>query len=104
MLYEAAREVYIAGAMQADTVSILTNSLKHVVTSGTAQSLQTPGLTLAAKTGTALKGDDKTKKIAWIAAWYQDMPDDRLVLVMIEGPRSQSDRRHAVAKALLQKD
>lgn len=104
VLYEAAREVYIAGAMQADTVSILTNSLKHVVTSGTAQSLQTPGLTLAAKTGTALKGDDKTKKIAWIAAWYQDMSDDRLVLVMIEGPRSQSDRRHAVAKALLQKD
>ena len=102
ILYQAEREVYIEDAMDPETVDILTYSLKNVVKSGTAQSLQTKGLTLAAKTGTALKGDDKTKKIAWIAAWYQDMDADRLTVVMIEGPRAQNDRRHAVAKALLQ--
>ena len=103
VLYEAEREVYISGAITQETVDTLTYSLKRVVTSGTAQSLQTNGLTLAAKTGTALKGDDQSKRIAWIAAWYQDMDDDRLVLVMIEGPRTQSDRRHAIARELLQK-
>ncbi len=101
VIYEAEREVYVVGAMKEETVDTLIYSLKHVVTSGTAKSIRTEGLTLAAKTGTALKGAEKTTKIAWIAAWYQGMQKDRLVVVMIEGERNQADDRHAVAKELL---
>ena len=104
VLYQAEREVYIQGAMKQETIDTLIYSLKRVVTSGSAQSLQTKGLTLAAKTGTALKGNDKTQRIAWLTAWYQDMEEHRLTVVVTERSENQTDRRHAITKALLQKD
>lgn len=104
VLYQAEREVYIQGAMKQETIDALIYSLRRVVTSGSAQSLQTKGLTLAAKTGTALKGNDKTQRIAWLTAWYQDMAEHRLTVVVTERSENQKDRRHAITKALLQKD
>jgi cell division protein FtsI/penicillin-binding protein 2 len=101
-VFEAEQSYFVIGAMRKDTIDILTYSLKNVVASGTAQSLQTPGLTIAAKTGTALKGDNKNKQIAWICAWYQDMEEQRLVVTVIESNQGESTARHAITKALLQ--
>lgn len=99
--YEAQSEIYIKSALKKDTVDILNYSLKRVVVSGTAKSIQIAGKTLAAKTGTALKGEDKNRKIAWIAAWYQDMSEHRLAVVIVDSDRSADDHRHAITKALL---
>ncbi len=100
-IYQAEREVYIENVMREDTVDILTYSLKRVVLSGTAKSLKITGKTIAAKTGTALKGEEKDRKIAWIAGWYQDMSEDRLVVVVVDSERYASDNRHAIARSLL---
>ena len=102
IIFQAEKEVWKAGVIKPETLEILNYSMKNVVLSGTAKSLQTKGLTLAAKTGTALKGDGKDTKIAWLAAWYTGMEEQRLVVVNIEGPRKNDDNRHAIAKALLQ--
>ena len=101
VLYQATKEYWKTNVMQTDTIDLLTYSLKRVVTNGTAKALKTEGLTLAAKTGTALKGDNKKQKIAWVCTWYQDMDEERLVVVMVDGPRSSNDHRHDIAKVLL---
>ena len=101
VLYQATKEYWKTNVMQTDTIDLLTYSLKRVVTNGTAKALKTDGLTLAAKTGTALKGDNKKQKIAWVCTWYQDMEEERLVVVMVDGPRSSNDHRHDIAKVLL---
>ena len=100
---EAQTEVFKTGIMKTETISTLIPSLKDVVTSGTASRIQIDGLTLAAKTGTALKGeaDNKTQKISWICGWWQDMPEDRLALVVIEASRYDNDQKQYIVRELL---
>ena len=103
VLYQAEKEVYIKSAMKPETVRTLTPALIAVVNSGTARSLKKDDVVIAAKTGTALKGDKKNTKVAWVAAWYVDSDEEKLVVVMTEGNRYQPDHRHDVAKVLLEK-
>lgn len=103
VLYQAEKEVYIKGVMKPETVRTLTPALIAVVNSGTARSLKKDDVVIAAKTGTALKGDKKNTKVAWVAAWYVDSDEEKLVVVMTEGNRYQPDHRHDVAKVLLEK-
>ncbi len=70
-LYTAEREVYLTGLMKQETIDTLIPCLRAVVKTGTAQSIQIKDLPLAAKTGTALKGAEKTEKVSWLAAWWQ---------------------------------
>lgn len=95
------RTVYKEQAIQSSTLSVLNPILRKVVQEGTAKSVQVDGVTIAAKTGTALKGSEKTQEISWIAAWWQGMSEDRLVVVMIEGPRGEGTDKFSIAKALL---
>ncbi len=46
--------------------NILHESLRAVVTEGTAQNLEIPHLTVAAKTGTAQAGNKKDRQVAWV--------------------------------------
>ncbi len=100
-------ETYKSGVMSTKTINTLIPALKDVVESGTARSIQISGLTLAAKTGTALKGKDNSERTSWVAAWWQGMKDSRLTLVLIDGPRYDSagnlteERKFSIAHELL---
>lgn len=101
-LYQAEREVYMQGIMRQETIETLLSCLRAVVKSGTAQSIQIKDVPMAAKTGTALRGAEKTEKISWLAAWWQDAPQgNRLAVTMIDSPRGMIDHKHAVTKELL---
>lgn len=97
-------EVWKESVVEPGALSTLSEALETVVESGTASSIQIEGVNLAAKTGTALKGDDKTKESSWISAWYQGMEENRLALVVVDGPRRQGQFKFRVAKELLQPD
>lgn len=97
-------EVWKKSVIGSDALATLSSSLRQVVESGTAKSIQIEGITLAAKTGTALKGDDKTKESSWISAWYQGMTEDRLAMVMVDGPRREGRFKFQIAKELLKQD
>ena len=98
------REVYKSGIMKESTINTLIPTLKDVVNSGTAKSIKIEGLTLAAKTGTAIKGSDKTQKTSWLVAWWEDQEESRLALCMVDGPREMNDYKHRIVKALLTPD
>ena len=101
-LYAAEREIYIENIMTEETVATLLPCLRSVVKSGTAQSIQIKDLPLAAKTGTAIKGAEKTEKVSWLAAWWQGAEQgNRLVVTMVDSPRLVTDYKHAVTKELL---
>ena len=55
---------------------------------GTGRSLKVTSVTVAAKTGTAEIGNDKSRQISWFAGFRCDTEDKdaRLVLVMLEVP------------------
>ncbi len=101
IVYQAEREIYISHVMEAETLDTLISCLKHVASTGTAKSISTKGYTFAAKTGTALKGENKNLKLSWICAWHQDMDDELMSIVMIESPRKQNDRKLYIVKQLL---
>jgi len=100
-------EIYKADIMTDQTINTLIPALKDVVSVGTGHSIQIEGLTLAAKTGTALKGKEKTERTSWIVAWWQDMEESRLALVLIDGPRHDSngklreEKKFGIARELL---
>ena len=101
--WQSERQVYKEDVVQSSTIDTLISCLKEVVNSGTARSIRIDGITLAAKTGTALKGENKTLESTWLVGWYQDMPEDKLVLVLIDGPRNAGTAaKFRIAKALLQ--
>ncbi len=93
--------VAVANLMEASTYDTIFPLLKRVVTEGTARRLQTEGLTLAGKTGTAEVGYSKSKEISWVAGFWVDGSYDRLVLVMLESKSGQGSAKFTIAKALL---
>lgn len=82
-------------------IDTLMPALRDVIASGTAASIKIDGFSLAGKTGTALKGNDKTKESSWVVAWYDNMDQKKLVLVLIDGPRTQGKFKFDVARKLL---
>ena len=54
---------------------------------------------MAAKTGTAVINE--RREVSWVIAFYTGMEEDRLVLVMVDGPADFGDTKFDVAKVLL---
>ncbi len=93
--------VAVANLMEASTYDTIFPLLKRVVTEGTARRVQTEGLTLAGKTGTAEVGYSKSKEISWVSSFWVDGSYNRLVLVMLESRSGQGGAKFTIAKALL---
>lgn len=89
-------------------VSTIRPMLEHVVSrdyNGTGYQLKVRSCTVAAKTGTAEIGSDKSREIAWFAGFRTDVDekDERLVLVMLEVPSTKeySSLKFDIARELL---
>ncbi len=89
-------------------VSTIRPMLEHVVSrdyNGTGRQLKVTSCTVAAKTGTAEIGSDKSREISWFAGFRTDVDaeDERLVLVMLEVPSTSqySSLKFDIARELL---
>lgn len=79
------------GVITQDSLDIVVPYLQDVVDhslNGTGRSLKVTSVQIAAKTGTAEIGNDKSREISWFAGFRcgVDSEDARLVLVMLEIP------------------
>lgn len=95
------RSVFKQSAVNKSYLSALNAMFEDVVKKGTAAYLNGTGQRVLAKTGTAIKGNDKDKRISWIVAWTPDSEDSRIVLVVIETPKDKGNVKLSIAKALL---
>ena len=68
---------------------------------GTGTLLKGTGTTVYCKTGTAIKGDEKDKRISWVVGWWPDGEEKRLVVVIIETPVNKGNVKFSIAKPLL---
>ena len=86
--YEAVEEiqpsVMAKGVIRQSTIDTLLPLMEGVINEGTATSVKIPDVRIAGKTGTAQKGDDKSKEISWFAGFWIGQPVKRLVLVMVD--------------------
>lgn len=89
-------------------ISAIRPMLEHVVSrdyNGTGHQLKVSSCTVAAKTGTAEIGSDKSREISWFAGFRTDVDakDERLVLVMLEVPATSqySSLKFDIARELL---
>ena len=76
------------------------DALLEVVNTGTAHVIHDRKKTIAAKTGTAVVSN--TREIAWIVAFFTDMSEDRMILVMVDGPSDLGDVKFNIANELLE--
>jgi len=96
------------GVISDSAIGVLTPMLEDVVDpeiNGTGRNLKVKGCTVAAKTGTAEIGNDKSREIAWFAGYRVGVSDEdaRLVLVMLEIPAEDdyTELKFDIARALL---
>ncbi len=96
------------GVISQSAIDIITPMLKDVVDpniNGTGRSLKVKGCTVAAKTGTAEIGNDKSREISWFVGYRVGVADEdaRLVLVMLEIPADDAytTLKFDIARALL---
>ena len=87
----ASPKVWKSGVIEQHSLDVIVPYLKDVVDhslNGTGRSLKVTSVTVAAKTGTAEIGNDKSRQISWFAGFRCDTEDKdaRLVLVMLEVP------------------
>ncbi|HWQ58576.1 MAG TPA: penicillin-binding transpeptidase domain-containing protein [Clostridia bacterium] len=97
------------GVISDGAISMLTSMLEDVVDpdlNGTGRSLRVKNCTVAAKTGTAEIGNDKSREISWFAGYRVGVSDEdaRLVLVMLEIPADDkyTQLKFDIARALLE--
>ena len=80
---------------------------KHSL-NGTGRSLNVTSCQIAAKTGTAEIGNDKSREIAWFAGYRCDVEpeQERLILVMLEIPTTgaYTNTKFDIARELLKMD
>ena len=84
-------KTWIENAITEYSINILTPMLEHVVSrdyNGTGRMLHAEGCTVAGKTGTAEKTDDKSREVSWVVCYRVGVPaeDELLVLVVLEVP------------------
>ena len=105
---ETERKVWRGDVMSDYAISTLTPMLEHVVSrdyNGTGYKLKVSSCTVAAKTGTAEVGNDKSREISWFAGFRTGVSeeDERLVLVMLEVPSKDeySSLKFDIAREML---
>ena len=101
--YKSERTVWKQSGISLSTINDVMEGLREVVyghTNSTAKALRIDGQKIAAKTGTALKGSDKSQTNSWVVAFQED--GDKLVLVLLEGPREKGNpAKFDIARELL---
>ncbi len=92
-----------AGTVEPVIIDAVRPAMRKVMTEGSGQKAQIPGITLLGKTGTAEVGSgDQKREIAWLVAFTgKDIGYDRLVVVMIECEPKGGEMRHEIARQLL---
>ena len=92
-------------------IETITPMLKDVVDrsiNGTGRELKVENCVVAAKTGTAEIGDDKSREISWFAGYRTGVSEEdaRLVLVMLEVPADTkySSLKFDIARSMLELD
>ena len=90
----ASPKVWKSSVIEQHSLDVIVPYLKDVVDhnlNGTGRSLKVTSVTVAAKTGTAEIGNDKSRQISWFAGFRCDTEDKdaRLVLVMLEVPTTE---------------
>lgn len=101
-------EAWRTGVISDAAISVIGPMLEDVVDpriNGTGRNLKVKGCKVAAKTGTAEIGHDKSREISWFAGYRVgvDAQDARLVLVMLEIPADSryTELKFDIARALL---
>lgn len=90
------------GVIKQSTINTLLPLMERVVTEGTATGIQIQNVRIAGKTGTAQKGEDKSKEISWFLGFWMDQKEKRLVLVMVDVKEKEGTAlKQPIAKALL---
>jgi len=97
------------GLIPQEVIDTVTPMLKDVVDptiNGTGRQLKVRSCTVAAKTGTAEIGDNKSREISWFVGYRTDVPEEdaRLVLVMLEIPADSkyTSLKFDIARAMLE--
>ena len=90
------KQTWKTGVVSSDAIMTLTPMLEDVVDptiNGTGRNLKVRSCKIAAKTGTAEIGADKSREISWFVGYRTEVPDDqaRLVLVMAEIPTGDAE-------------
>ncbi len=101
-------KIWRENVVSAHALEVILPYLKDVVyrpMNGTGRLLDVTDVQIAAKTGTAEIGNDKSREIAWFAGFRCDVEpeQERLVLVMLEVPANgpYSNTKFTIAKNLL---
>ena len=94
--YESERTLWLEDVISDEAIARILPMLTDVTRSdlnGTGRKLGVTSCTVAAKTGTAEIGDDKSREISWFAGFRTGVSDEdaRLVLVMFEITTDDSD-------------
>ncbi len=89
-------EIWKTGVVSSDAIITITPMLEDVVDpsiNGTGRNLKVRSCKVAAKTGTAEIGSDKSREISWFVGYRVNVPDEqaRLVLVMVEIPTGDDE-------------
>ena len=98
---EGERTVWKEDAVTSSYISTFNEMFAGVVNEGTARQLYSSGSRVYAKTGTAIKGDDKEKRISWVVAWLPDSEDGRIVVVVVETPALKGNVKFDICRPLL---
>ena len=94
-------EPWLNGVLDPNCLAQILPAMEGVVKEGTAAALRPP-YRVAAKTGTAEIGNDKTREIGWFAGFKLEKPRDKLVLVMVDVGANEGSIKIDIARELFQ--
>ncbi len=85
------------GLWKSSTQNILKPILQDIVDEGTGSQISVPNKTIIGKTGTAEIGNDKSREIAWFVGVSMNTQEKLLVLVMVDVPEGQGNKKFEIA-------
>ncbi len=111
VVQQHADSLWKAGVISDAAIETITPMLQDVVDrsiNGTGRNLKVESCVVAAKTGTAEIGNDKSREISWFVGYRTGVADEdaRLVLVMLEIPAEDkyTSLKFDIARAMLELD